>query len=109
MKLNAKVRKLALKRSFSDLVCSDSVVVVDDFVLETPKTKGAVAAFKAVNAQGKVVCMVDEYTENAILATGNIQTVFLTKASCVNTFQIVWADKLVFTKAALDAFIKRIS
>ena len=108
-KVNAKVKKLALKRSFSDLVCSDSVVVVDDFVLETPKTKGAVAAFKAVNAQGKVVCMVDEYTENAILATGNIQTVFLTKASCVNTFQIVWADKLVFTKAALDAFIKRIS
>ena len=39
----------------------------------------------------------------------HIQTVFLTKASCVNTFQIVWADKLVFTKAALDAFIKRIS
>ena len=33
-KINAKVKKLALKRSFSDLVCSDSVVVVDDFVLE---------------------------------------------------------------------------
>jgi len=108
-KINAKVKKLALKRSFSDLVESSNIIVVDDFVLETPKTKGAVAALKAVKADGKVLCLVPEYTDNALLATSNIPTVFLTKASRTNTYQIVWADKILFTKAALDEFIKRIS
>lgn len=108
-KINAKVKKLALKRSFSDLVNASAVIVVDDFALETPKTKAAVAALKAVKADGKVLCMVQEYSDNALLATGNIPTVFMMKAARVNTYQIVWADKLLFTKAALDEFIKRIS
>ncbi len=108
-KINAKVKKLALKRSFSDLVASSDVIVIENFDLETKKTKEAVAAFKAVNASGKILCMVEEYPENACYATGNIPSVFLMKASRTNTYQIVWADKLVFTKAALDEFIKRIS
>lgn len=108
-KINAKVKKLALKRSFSELVESSNVIVIDDFALETPKTKGAVAAFKAIKAEGKLLCLVEEYCDNTLLATGNIPTVFLTKASRTNTYQIVWADKLVFTRAALDEFIKRIS
>ncbi len=107
-KVNAKVKKLALKRSFSDLVNEGNVIVVDKFAFDTPKTKEAVAAFKALSADGKILCLVDEYTENAMLATNNIPTVFLIKATCANTFQIVWANKLVFTKAGLDAFIKRI-
>lgn len=108
-KVNAKVKKLALKRSFSELVESGSVVVVDDFQFENPKTKGAVAAIKALNAEGKLLCMVEEYTDNALLATSNLPTVFMTKAARVNTYQVVWADKLLFTKAGLDEFIKRIS
>ncbi len=109
-KVNAKVKKLALKRSFSDLVNEGNVVIVDDFALETPKTKEAVAALKALNAaDAKVLLLVQEYNDNACFATGNLQTLCLSKAARANTYQIVWADKLLFTKAGLDEFIKRIS
>jgi len=59
IKLNSKVKKLALKRSFSERVKESSVVVVDNFALESVKTKGAVAAFKALKVNdGKLLCMV---------------------------------------------------
>ena len=108
IKINAKVKKLALKRSFSERLKEASIVVVDKFELETMKTKAAVQAFKDMKLDGKLLCMVQEYDENTLRATGNIPTVFLMKASCTNTYQILWADKILFTKDALDEFIKRI-
>lgn len=108
-KLNAKVKKLALKRSFSECVKDGSVIVVDDFKFETGKTKEAVAALKAMNAQGKVLCAVQEYEELLDRATGNIPKVCVLEANVINTYGILWADKLIFSKAALDEFIKRIA
>ena len=108
VKINAKVKKLALKRSFSERVAENAVTVVDNFALDTLKTKGAVQAFKAMKLSGKLLCLVQDYDENMLMATGNLPTVCLLKASCTNTYQILWADKILFTKDALDEFIKRI-
>lgn len=108
-KMNAKVKKLALKRSFSDHINESSLILVDEIKFETLKTKDAVAAFKAINALGKVLCVVEDYEYNAMLATNNLSNVWLMKASCINTYQIVWADKVVCSKAALDQFLNRIA
>ena len=53
IKLNAKVKKLALKRSFSERVKESSVCVVDSFDVPDMKTKSAAAAFKAMNLEGE--------------------------------------------------------
>ncbi len=108
IKLNAKVKKLALKRSFSERVKESSVCVVDSFDVPDMKTKSAAAAFKAMNLEGKLLCSVKDYEEGALRATGNMPAVLLMKAASVNAYQILWADKLLFTKDALDEFIKRI-
>ncbi len=107
-KINAKVKKLALKRSFSEAAQASNIIVVDDLKFDTFKTKEAAQAFKAMNASGKVLCVVADYEDNAILATSNLPKVWLMKASAINTYQIVWADKLVCSKAAVDEFVKRI-
>ncbi len=111
-KLNAKVRKLALRRSFSESVKNGNVIVVDDIKFDsaTPKTKEAVAAFNAMKATGKIVCVVPEYEyESPInLATKNIAGVELLEASDVNTYDILWADMLVCSKDAMDVIVKRI-
>lgn len=108
IKLNSKVKKLALKRSFSERLKDASVCVVENFDLPDMKTKSAKAAFKALNLDGKLLCSVKEYEEAPLRATGNMPTVLMMKAASVNTYQILWADKLLFTKDALDEFIKRI-
>ena len=111
MKLNAKVRKLALKRSFSDKVQEGNLIIVDQFVLSDCKTKSAVAVLKALNAdKAKVMISVAEYDdENIIKATGNLAKAFLMKASTINTYQVLYFDKLLFTKDALDEFVKRLA
>ena len=74
MKLNAKVRKLALKRSFTERIDENSVVVVDKFEFAEPKTKGAVAALKSMNLFGdkkkpaKILILINDYDVNSILA-----------------------------------------
>lgn len=107
--INSKVKKLALKRSFTDHVKASQIVVVDSFSLAEPKTKLAASALKSMNVEGKVMFMTADYDDNVWLATGNLPTVFTIKASLANTYQVLWADKLLFTKEALDAFLKRIS
>jgi large subunit ribosomal protein L4 len=107
-KINSKVRRLALQRSFSESVKNSGVIVVDDIKFESPKTKEAVSAFNAMKATGKILCVVADYEENSILATSNLPAVCLMKASAVNTYQVLWADMLVCSKDAMDVIVKRI-
>lgn len=110
VKLNAKVKKLALKRSFSDRLKAEAVVVVDSLVFADAKTKSAATAFKAMNvAEGKLLVSVKEYDENFLRAVSNIAAVWALKATSVNTYHVLNADKLLFTKEALDEFVKRLA
>ena len=80
IKLNAKVRKLALKRSFSDSLQNDAIVVVDALNLPDGKTKSFAAVLKALKLDNtKLLVSVPEYEENLLRASGNIYDVFITK------------------------------
>ena len=109
-KLNAKVKRLALKRSFSEKVKEGSVIVLENFDLQDYKTKNAVAVLKAFKAEAaKVLIAVKEYEDNQLRATGNLPLAILIKAASVNTYQVLYSDKLMFTKEALDEFVKRLA
>ena len=110
IKLNAKVRKLALKRSFSDSLNENAIVVVDSLDLPDGKTKNFAAVLKALKLENaKLLVAVPDYEENILRASGNMSSVFTLKADSVNTYHILDSDKILFTKAALDAFIKRLA
>ena len=110
VKLNAKVKQLALKRSFSEKVKDGAVIVLDSFELQDCKTKSAVAVLKAFKADtAKVLIAVKESEENLLRATGNLPLAILIKAASVNTYQVLYSDKLMFTKEALDEFVKRLA
>ncbi|MBO7146686.1 MAG: 50S ribosomal protein L4 [Lentisphaeria bacterium] len=110
IKLNAKVRKLALKRSFSERLQENVVSVVDSLELPDYKTKNAVAVFKALNVTAnKLLVSVADYDENLLRATCNLVGVFPLKASSINTYHVLDADKILFTKEALDEFVKRLA
>lgn len=109
-KLNAKVKKLALKRSFSDRLNDKAIFVVDSLAIADHKTKSAAAAFKAMKVDdGKLLVSVKDYDDNLLLATGNMPMVCMMKAASVNTYHVLNADKLLFTKEALDEFVKRLA
>ena len=100
-KMNKKERRLALKSALSYKVIESELIVVDNFNMETNKTKEALKALKNLKATKKVLLVVDELTDNIILATRNIKEVVLLEASEINTYDVIAADNMIITEKAV--------
>lgn len=102
-KLNKKVRRLALKSVLSEKVADSNMIVVDTFKMEAPKTKAFLDVIKAINASNKTLFVVapDEDFENAFKSLRNIPTMMMLTADGINVYDIVNANKIVFTEAAV--------
>jgi large subunit ribosomal protein L4 len=100
-KMNRKERRLALKSALSYKVIEDSMIVVDNFNLESSKTKDASVVLNNLNANKKTMIVVDELNENAVLATRNLGNVILLTADEINVYDIVNADCMIITTDAV--------
>ena len=102
-KLNKKVRRLALKSALSEKVLENAMSVVDKFELEAPKTKAFNQIVADINAPKKTLFVVSEGEdfENAFLSMRNIPTMMMLTADGLNVYDIVNANKIVFTEAAV--------
>lgn len=101
-KLNKKVRRLAIKSVLSQKVLDKDLVVVDQFDLAAPKTKDFVKIMENLNLERKTVFVVsaEENFENVWLSLRNIPNAMLLLVDGVNVYDVMNANKLVFTKAA---------
>lgn len=104
-KLNRKVRRLALKSVLSEKVLANSMIVVDAMTLAAPKTKDMVAAIENIKATKKTLFVVanDEDYSNAYLSVRNIDTMMMLTADKINVYDLVNANTVVFTEAAVKA------
>ena len=102
-KMNRKERRLALKSALSYKVIESEMIVVDNFDLETGKTKDAKAALNNLKKKKKVLLVVDELNDNVILATRNLNNVVLLEASEINTYDVIAADNMIITEKAVKA------
>lgn len=102
-RLNKKVRRLALKSVLSEKVLSNDMMVVDAFNIATPKTKEFNKIITAINATRKTLFVVsgEENFENAFLSVRNIPSMMMLTADAINVYDIVNANKIVFTEAAV--------
>ncbi|MCI9292333.1 MAG: 50S ribosomal protein L4 [Erysipelotrichaceae bacterium] len=102
-KLNKKVRRLALKSVLSEKVAENNMIVVDQFKLDAPKTKEFTKIISAINACNKTLFVVapDEDFTNAFLSMRNIPTMMMLTADGINVYDIVNANKIVFSEAAV--------
>ena len=102
-KMNRKERRLALKSALSYKVIESEMIIVDNFNLESGKTKEALTALNNLKATKKVLLVVDELTDNVILATRNLQNVVLLEANEINTYDVVASDNMIITEKAVKA------
>lgn len=100
-KMNRKERRLALKSALSYKVLDKELIVLDSLIAETNKTKEMKNILTNLNATRKTLIVVDELTDNIILGTRNLSNVILLEASEINTLDIVAADKMIITEAAV--------
>lgn len=102
-KMNRKERRLALKSALSYKVLDKELTILDSFIVETNKTKDMKNILENLNATGKTLIVVEELTDNVILGTRNLSNIVLLEASEINTLDIIAADKMIITEAAVKA------
>ena len=103
IKINGKVKKLALRKAISERLRSGDIVIVNELKLETPKTKAFIKAFEPLKVLGGSLLIVSGPDKNLRLASGNVPDLKVTTGEDLNTYQVLWPDKIVFTE---DAFKK---
>ena len=102
IKMNRKERRLALLSALSYKNKEKAIVVVDNIDLASNKTKDMLNALKALElTDKKVLVIMNELTENVILASRNLSNVLLMEPMEINVLDIVNADVLLFDKQGL--------
>lgn len=103
-KMNRKERRLALLSALSDKVANNELIVIDNFNVESPKTKEMKTILNNLKVNTNVtLIVVDELTDNMILATRNLSNVILLTADEINVLDIIAADNMIVTEAAVKA------
>ena len=103
-KLNKKVKALARRSALSYKAQENSIVVVEDFNFEAPKTKDFINVVNNLKLSGKKLLMVlPEANKNVYLSARNIERTNVTIASALNTYSVLNAEALVVTENAMKA------
>jgi large subunit ribosomal protein L4 len=101
-----KMKAAALRGALSDRARDGRVHVVETFIGgETPSTKAAVTTLRKATESRKVLVVLDSTDELNWISLRNEPTVHLIEAGQLNTYDVLVADEVVFTKDALDEFL----
>lgn len=100
-KINKKERVLALRSALTEKAASKNLVVMENLVLDSLKTKDAVKMLKDLSLEGKVLFIASEDAENLYMATRNLDNVLVLFADEVNVYDVVNADVLVVDEKSL--------
>lgn len=106
-KLNIKLKRLARKSAFAYKAKLDSIVVVEDVALTTPKTAEFKSMLSNLNLLNeKVLMIVGAGNDNVYLSSRNLQRVKVVSADSVNTYDVLNAKKVVLTESSIEVIEK---
>ena len=103
-KVSRSSKRLAIRQALSMKNADKAIVTLDKDIKLTGKTKDAVKILKDLKLDGKnVLAVVSEKTPEILRSTNNLPNVKLVRATYLNVFDIMNADAIVFSEAALKA------
>jgi large subunit ribosomal protein L4 len=104
IKVNRKVRRLALRSALSLKVTEKALTVLDAFALESAKTKSMVEILSNLKLEGKTLIIMDAVDSNVLLSARNIEGVEVTTSEQASVFEIMSAKNLLVTQSAANLF-----
>jgi len=105
--LNKKVRKSALRSALAEMIRRNKLLVVEDFALETHKTKALATILDKLEAPEALI-VVHDFDENLELASRNLPTVAVIHFGQLNVFNLLLFDKVLVTRQALETLQARL-
>ena len=100
--LPKKVSRLALKSVLSQKAADSNLIVIDSISYDKPSTKAFAQLLNTVGADNKVLVVVEDGNNNVALSARNIDKVKVVAPEGVNVLDVINANKLVVTQAALS-------
>jgi large subunit ribosomal protein L4 len=101
-----KMVAAALRGALSDRARDGKLFVFDSIVAgEAPSTKQALAALGSIGEVSKILVVLHRNEDIAWLSLRNAVEVHALAVDQLNTYDVVANDSVVFTQAALDAFL----
>ena len=105
IKLNRKVKDLAKMSALAYKAKENSIVILEDLVMDAPKTRTFTGVLKSLNiGNKKSLFVVPEYNDNFYLSLRNVPGVNGTVISDMNTYDILNANVLVLSESAAKLF-----
>jgi large subunit ribosomal protein L4 len=99
--LNKKVKTLAKFSALSHKASSGSIVVVEDFTFDAPKTKQFVDVAKGLGFSRKTLVVLPDYDSNVYLSGRNLPDTSIVSVNDLNTYQVMNASKVVFLESSI--------
>jgi large subunit ribosomal protein L4 len=103
LKVNRKVRRVALKSSLTARAKDGDILVIKALEFAAPKTKAFTTVLKNMETYPvkKALLVLDKADAATIKSARNVSGVRIALADSVTTYDVVWADKIVLTDAAI--------
>ncbi|WP_242091669.1 50S ribosomal protein L4 [Aestuariivivens sediminicola] len=109
-KLNKNLKRLARKSALSMKASEKSILVLEDFNFDAPKTKNFTAVLKALDLENKKSLFVlGGSNNNVYLSSRNLKGSEVVTNSELNTYKILNANQLVLLEGAIEGIESNLS
>jgi large subunit ribosomal protein L4 len=105
--LPKKVRALALKHALSAKAKDGGLIVIDNAEIKEAKTKALLGHFSGLGLTNALIIDGAELNNGFATAARNIPNIDVLRIQGINVYDILRRQKLVLTKAAVDALEAR--
>ena len=88
----------------------EQITIIDELAMDAPKTKDVAGVLKALGIDsGTTLITTDQLDRNIYKSARNISGVTVSPVSDLNALSVLSPDRLLVTKAALDAIVENAS
>ena len=105
-KVNKQMRVAALCSALSRKLADGDLLIVDNFDIEAPKTKLVATALNNIGIEKTALLVINGYNEELLRAGRNIQALTMSDVALLNVYDLVRANKCVFTLDAVNALME---
>ena len=106
-KLNKKVKVLARKSAFSKLAIDKNIIVLEDFAMDAPSTKGYANILANLDqANNKTLLVLADSNKNILLSSRNLKRAKVVNVSSLTTYDLMNANKIMFVESSIKEIEK---
>ena len=107
IKVNKKVKRIARKSALSYKAKDKNIIVLEDFTIDTPKTKQYLDILTNFGLQdNKTLLVLSQANENILLSSRNLKKARVILASELNTYDVMNTNKLMLLESSIKEIEK---